>query len=168
MEEVEVKFDVNFRPNTQKLGFLENYAFDNIKGMSDELAEKLRKSMSEGVLSNESVSKLKKRVLDVMDVGKVRAEAIARTESNRAENTGRFDAAIEANSNGIPTKKWIDIADDHRLSHICNSIGANYGSPEKAIPMEQNFKVTVGGKVISAPHPPFHVNCRSRLMIEVQ
>ena len=81
-----------------------------------------------------------------MDISKTRASAIARTELNRAANAGRFDAGNEAERGGIPVKKWLLITDDIRTSMISLALGKKYGSPEKAIPMDQNFKVTVNGK----------------------
>jgi len=167
IKDMEVKLDVNFAGDPDKKVFLENYTFDNIKGMNDELAEKLRKEFTQATLAGESVAKMKKRVREVMDVGKVRAEAIARTEMNRAANAGRLDGAIEAGEQGIKTKKWLLITQDKRTSPICDKEDRKYGTVDQAIPIDDKFKIKFNGKIIEELAPPFHVHCRTRLMIEV-
>jgi SPP1 gp7 family putative phage head morphogenesis protein len=167
LKDIELKLDVNFNGNKNKQGFLENYTFDNIKGMDAELAEKMRKEFSQGVLAGDSVAKMKKRVQEVMKVGVTRAKAIARTETNRAENAGRLDGAMEAEQQGIKTKKWLLVTQDTRTSPICHKEHSKYGSADKAIPIDENFVINYNGKIISEPHSPFHPNCRTRLMVEV-
>jgi hypothetical protein len=107
VSDMEVKFNMNFAGNKDKLQFLEQYTFDNIKGMNDELADKLRKELSIGLVNNESISKIKDRIRGVMEIGVNRASMIARTEISRVANTGRLDAANEAKRTiGAESVKW--------------------------------------------------------------
>ena len=167
LKDMEVKLNVNFAGDNQKKQFLENYTYDNIKGMNEELAEKLRKEFSQAMMSGESIAKMKKRVLEVMDVGVNRAQMIARTEMNRAQNTGRLDGAIEAEKSGIKTKKWLLVTQDKRTSPICHREDTKYGTSDKAIPIDEKFKINYNGEIIEEFAPPFHVNCRTRLQIKV-
>jgi len=167
INDMEVKLDINLKGDPQKLDFLETYTFDNIKGMSDELVEGMRKAMSQGLLNNESVTQIKRRVNDVMKVGQNRAKMIARTETARVRNAGRYDAAIDANNEGIETRKWLLITYDDRTSEVSKKMGAKYGSRDKAIPMNENFRIEYRGKIYEGPYPPFMPNDRDKLMIEV-
>ena len=92
---------------------------------------------------------------------------IARKETTRAHSFGKLSAYQQS---GIKAHKWLLWTDDHRTSEITKSLHRKYGSPEQAIPLNDNFKaqVKVGKKmvVIDQAAPPFHVNERDELMIE--
>ena len=165
MDELELKFNMNFTRDTERVQFLETYAFENIKGMTDEISQKLRKELTESVMNLESVIDLATRIKKVMDISKERAVMIARTETTRAENQGKYDAAIQS---GLKLKKYVDATRDNRTSDICIAMDEKYGSPEKAIDMDKKFTVTVKGKVISDFLSPFHPNCRTTIMYEQQ
>ena len=160
-DEAEKITDKNFIPEKEAIDFLSNYTFDNIKGMNDEIVEKLRGELQRGLMAGEGVEKLKARVTKVFDVGETRAEAIARTETNRSENFGKLHAMQKS---GEKVKKYLVITYDNRTSEISKAMGRKYGSEDKAIPLDQNFKVNVNGKTIEGPAPPFHVNERDTLV----
>lgn len=164
LEEVEVKLDMNFSRNEKNLTALQDYTFDNIKGMTEEMANKLRQQIQQGLINMEPMSQIKNRVKDIMGIAENRAAMIARTESNRAMNFGRLDAAKESEEQGVEIKKWLLITNDDRTCAISKAMGKKYGSPQKAIPLEENFSVSVNGKVIEGPAPPFHQNERDRIM----
>jgi SPP1 gp7 family putative phage head morphogenesis protein len=160
-DEIERQADLNVQPNMQKIDFLVNYTFDNIKGMTDEMAEKLRKELSQSILNGETAKQMQDRVQEVMDVSIARAKMIARTELMRAYNTGREEAGRKAGF----TKKYLFVTEDERTSEICGCMDSKYGSADKAIGINEKFSVTVNGKVIEALVPGFHVHCRTRLMV---
>ena len=163
MEDMEVQLDMNFNRDAERTKFLKDFTFQNIKGMTDEMSEKLRKEMSMGLMNLEGVSQLKKRVQGVMDVSASRAAMIARTEANRAENWGRLDAGLQS---PIELVKWIDIVEEPGNNHpISVLMKKEYGSLDKAIPLTENFKVNYNGKIVEGPSPPFHPNERDSLMI---
>jgi SPP1 gp7 family putative phage head morphogenesis protein len=163
LDEIGVQFDMNFERNPAQLNYLNEYAFDNIKNMNDEIAAKLRQQLKISLLNNEPLSKMTTRVREIMDVAETRARMIARTEMQRAQAMGRFQAAEQS---GLKLKKWLLVTEDERTSDICGALHDKYGSPEQAIPANQNFTVTVKGKIISQLHDPFHPNCRTRTMYE--
>jgi len=165
IEEIEKRFNSNFMPLNNNLNIFQEYTFDNIKGMNTEIAEKLRKSLVEGSIKNETLSQMTEKVKNIMKISRDRAITISRTEGNRAENYGRLDGAIQA---PVKLKKWLSITNDNRTSPISKAMGAKYGSEEKAIELNDNFKVTVKGKVIEGLSPPFHPNERDVLMFAQQ
>jgi SPP1 gp7 family putative phage head morphogenesis protein len=146
LEDVEEQFDMNFIPNGQKITFLEKYTFDNIKGMNEDIAEKLRKELSQAMINNESISSIKKRVKDVMDVAEHRASMIARTEYVRAQNQGSLDGARQS---GLKLKKRWDAHLDKRTSTVCRDLDG------VTIPLDAKFKWK--GEEFDAP--PSHPNC---------
>lgn len=164
VETVEKDLDRNFVPDNAAIKFLSEHTFDNIKGMTDDISNKLKTELQRGLINGEGIDKLRNRVNSVFDVGKNRAEMIARTETNRAENLGKLNAM---NQSGEPAKKWILITLDNRTSNISKAMDRKYGSPEKAIPLNENFSVDVGGKTFEGPAPPFHPNDRDVVMFTV-
>ena len=121
--------------------------------MTDEIAGDLRAELERGVIAGESVPKLQARVEKVFDVGKNRAEMIARTEVNRAENNGRLQAFKTSGKEKEYQKKWISHIDE-RTSEICKHLDG------QIVEMNDNFKE---GK-FEGQTAPAHVNCRSRVI----
>lgn len=151
LEKAEIQFDMNFVPDPERLKLLTTHTYDNIKGMNDEIAEKLRAEMQRGLLNFESVDSLKKRVKKVMDIGIERARMIARTEYTRAANAGSLDAAKQS---GLDLKKkWIAAPGER----TCPECGSQHGT---IIPIDSLF--VYGDK--SYVQPPAHPNCRCSLV----
>lgn len=157
----------NYVPDYDAINYMSDYTFDNIKDIEKEVENDLRQELQRGYMNGEGVTSLKNRVKNVFDTHDQRAETIARTESNRASNFGKLNAFKQS---GVSSKKWLLWTDDSRTSKITRELHKKYGSPEKAIDMNDNFKlkVTVGNKVwnIDQPAPPFHPNERDEMMIE--
>jgi len=142
----EEQFNMNFIPDNNKVLFLEKYTFDNIKGMNDEIAEKLRKELSQGLINMESMSQLKSRITKVMDVAEDRARMIARTETVRANNQGQLDGAKQS---GLKLMKKWDAHLDSRTSEVCKYLNG------KMVSLNAKFKWK--DQVFDAP--PAHPNC---------
>jgi SPP1 gp7 family putative phage head morphogenesis protein len=159
MEEMEVKFDMNFFEHREQINFLKKYTFDNIKEMNEETANRLRKELSQALMNGESIDLIKERVEKVMDISVERARMIARTESNRAENMGRMDAVKQS---GLKVTKYVDATLDARTSDICRHMDKAYGASKQSIELDGKFEYE--GKVFDGP--PFHPNCRTVLMFE--
>ncbi len=141
----------NVPMNEGALNFLQEHTFDNIKGMTEEIANDLKQELSRGIINGEGVTKLKERVNKVFDVGENRAKMIARTEINRAENNGKL-LAIK-NSGEEYMKEWVTHEDD-RTSDICKGLDG------QVVGINETFKYK-GGEWQA---PPSHVNCRSTLV----
>jgi SPP1 gp7 family putative phage head morphogenesis protein len=119
--------------------------------MTEEIVNDLRAELERGIMQGEGIAKIKDRVKKVFDVGENRAEMIARTETNRAENQGKLKAF---ESSGVKyKKKWVATL-DNRTSHICRRLNG------KEVGMEENFD----DKDFTGPCPPAHVDCRSSLI----
>ena len=149
----EKRIDRNIPYNEDALKFLQDYTFENIKSMTEEIKNDLKAELSRGIIDGEGIAKLTKRVNKVFDVGDVRAEAIARTETNRADNQGKL-LAIKGSGMKLE-KKWITHEDD-RTSPICQRLDG------QIVPVGENFKDP--GSVWEGQSPPSHVNCRSTII----
>jgi SPP1 gp7 family putative phage head morphogenesis protein len=130
LERAELELNMNFIKDEERLNLLKNYTFDNIKGMNDEIAEKLRKELSQGLMNLESVTKLKERVKKVMNVSEERARLIATTEAHRAEVTGSMDAARQS---GLKLMKQWDAHLDKRVCKFCEALDG------QTIPLDKKF-----------------------------
>ena len=156
-EDVEEQLDKNFVPDANAISFLGNHTFNNIKGMTDDIENKLRSELERGVINGEGIDKLKDRVSNVFKVSEGRAESIARTETARAENQGKLNAMKQS---GTKAKKYILITLDNRTSEVSKAMDRKYGSPEEAIGLNEEFSVIVNGKEFSGQAPPFMPNDR--------
>lgn len=152
-EESEKKLDMNLMVNRSAIEFIQDYTFKNIVGMTEEIANDLRAELERGIMAGEGIAKIKSRVKKVFDVGENRAEMIARTESNRAENQGKLQAF--KSSGKKYKKKWV-AAMDGRTSEQCKRLDG------KEVGMDENFKDNPTDW--EGPCPPAHVNCRSSVI----
>ncbi len=149
----EKKLDQNVNFNQGALDFLQDHTFDNIKAMGEEVANDLKAELQRGIINGEGITKLTKRVDKVFDKGEVRAEMIARTETNRADNQGKL---LAMKGSGLEmVKRWLTHEDD-RTSPICQRLDG------QTVGLNDEFKDNVSGWTGQAP--PSHVNCRSTVL----
>lgn len=89
----------------QVQAFLKDYTFKFARSISDTAADRLRSIIGEGLAEGASMRELEKRILADPVIGPAsdayRAEMIARTEANRAENAGAERVWVEANKDAI-------------------------------------------------------------------
>jgi len=156
-DEAEEQMDMNFVPDSDAIEYLSDYTFGNIKGMNDDIANKLRQELQRGFMEGEGITDIKDRVSKVFDVGENRAEMIARTESANAMAKGKYHAYVKA---GVKMKKYISVHLDNRTSTLCKNLDRKYGDESKAIPLESKFKYE-GEEWITNP---FHIQCRSDVL----
>ena len=150
-DSTEKKVEQNIPLNTRALEFLQDHTFDNIKGMTEEIANDLKAELSRGIINGEGITKLKERVEKVFNVGKNRADMIARTETNRAENNGKL---LAMKASGLEyDKKWSSVADD-RTSDICKRLDG------QVVAIDEDFK----DSKFEGQSPPAHVDCRSTII----
>lgn len=157
LEQSEIQLNLNFTRDEERFSTLNDYVLGNIKGANEEIREKLRKEITQGVVNLESVPQVRERIMSVMDVSKARAQMIARTELNRAEGVGHMDGARQS---GLKLKKYVSAKLDSRTSPICQGLDKKYGTKEQAIPLDAKFKFNGEEWDIN----PFHVNCRSTVL----
>jgi len=165
MDKVETQLNpsINFIPNENEISFLNEYVFQNLQSHTDEVGNQLRQELQRGILNKEKPDKLKQRVKDVFKdtTYSNRLKTVMRTEKLRANNAGAFSGAQQAKDAGIILKKYLDITMDDRTSNICKHENKKYGTKEEAIPLDEDFTVTVENKTYKALYPPFHINCRT-------
>ena len=152
---IEKQLDINIPYNESALKFLQTYTFDNIKGMTEDISNDLKSELSRGIIDGEGITKLKARVEKVFNKGENRAEMIARTETNRAENQGRLLAMKGSGIEDEYNKEWVSALDD-RTSPLCKRLDG------QTVSVNGNFKDTKSGWEGQAS--PSHVNCRSRII----
>ena len=149
-DEAEKDLNINILPDQNAIDYMGNYTYDNIKGMNDDIAEKLRGVMQRSFMDGSSLEQVKGEITKVFDVGDNRVSMIARTESNRAANFGRLHGYQKA---GQPGKKVYSAHIDDRTSELCKRLNGQ----EKSL--NEDFVDPKGEW--QGPVPPAHVNCRS-------
>lgn len=155
-EKVEQKLDMNIQPNDDAIQFIQNYTFDNIKGLERDTENKLRQELERGIMNNEGVNQLKKRVTQVTDKGKNRAETIARTEYIRASNMGEIQSIKDT---GAKANKIWNATIDKRTCNICRRLNG------KKVELNQLFEDNPSGTRVQSPVA--HPNCRCSLDYEM-
>ena len=154
-----IEFNMNFVPEGKDVTFLNKYVFENLKQHTDEIGQDLRKTLSRAVLDKQDAGSLKKLVKETFKDKKYsnRLKMVLRTEGMRANNYGALEGAEQS---GLDLKKYIDIVNDSRTTDVSFAMFDKYGSAEKAIPLDKEFKVRVHGKTYSGQAPPFMPNDR--------
>ena len=166
-KDINVFAPYQYVPDREAINFISSYTFDNIKVVSDELVADLQREFKMAFMNGEGSDKIAERVKKVFDSSENRAKTIARTETSRAHSFGKLSAWKES---GFKARKWLLWTNDNRTSDITKALHSKYGSSEKAIPLNENFKMSikVGKKmvIIDQQAGPFHPNERCALMIE--
>ena len=158
MEEAELNFDMNFYRYPERLQLLEKHTFENIKGMNDEIADKLRAEMQRGFMNNESIDEMKERIQKVMNISIERAKMIASTEMHRAENMGHIDGARQSELKLV--KKWS--AQRERISRAGNMVPCPIceALDGTTIALDDKF-IAINGAMYD--NPPVHPHCACTL-----
>lgn len=160
LQEAEIQFNMNFVPDYNAVNFVQKFAFDNVKGLTEELKEMLRKEMTLGLLNNDNPSLLRQRIIKVMDIGIERAKLIQITESNRAHNAGHLMAARESRLDLL--KQWN--AQPERISRAGNEVPCPICESLDGQVKEMNDKfVDVNGKEYDSPVNS-HPRCACRVI----
>lgn len=112
-----------------------------IKGMSDELAKRMSRSLVEGFEKGETINLLTRRVKEVTDFGKQRAVTIARTETMRAVNSATKDRYERA---GVTKVEWLTALDSRQCDE-CESLHGEVFDIDKVpdLPVHPNCRCTV-------------------------
>jgi len=157
MEEMEIKFNMNFIPNQRRMQELNFSLSESLQKLNDDVQNQVKRTIADGIINYKSTSLIAKELRPLFDNSRVRAEMIARTESNRAYNMSHVDSIRQTD---LKVKKFVSVVLDSRTSPICRHMNATYGTEEKAIALDRKFKYD--GKEWDIP--PFHPNCRTRVL----
>lgn len=142
---------------------LSSMSFDLIKGVTDEMEKKIKVQLNDGILQGDNNQEIANRLKDIFQGENPtrfryedRLRMIARTERTRVLEASSLNTAKKVGAK----KKYIDIVHDNRTTEVSKAMFAKYGSPEKAIPLDEEFYVTVNGKEYRGQFPPFLPNDR--------
>lgn len=113
---------------------------------------KINAEMLQGIRQGESISQIANRFQKVGVDNRNSAIRAARTFTTVVENKARQDAAEKGAEKGVVLEKcWLTVSDERtREWHM--DAGADYGSDDKAIPIDQPF--VVGGEEMMYPGDP--------------
>jgi SPP1 gp7 family putative phage head morphogenesis protein len=128
-------------PDPQVLSILNNRNISAIMGINDELAKRVKESLTTGILKGEGMERLAERLSEDTSIPITRARIVARTETMYAFNNA---ALTEFERFGIHTVEWLT-AEDERTCKRCGPL---------------NHKVFKMGQ---QPDCPLHPNCRCTL-----
>lgn len=127
--------DVKF--HRDKLNFLLQRDFTQLKGVTEIMSQQLLRELSDGLINGESPNKIAPRITDrVNKIGITRSKLIARTEIIRAQNLAKVYEGIYINQEyGIPVVyEWITSGDAKvRPTHVRR--GAKYYTSDALIPL---------------------------------
>ena len=151
MESIEMRFNMNIFPNMETVKFITTRALENVRDMNEEMKSNIRKELELGVIAGEGITKLKNRITKVFGKAENRAEVIARTEVNLAENTAILEGYKQTGLEG--KVEWVAKIDG-RTSEACKHLDGQ----KKDIGDKFHYKNWQGFS------PPQHPNCRSRLV----
>lgn len=164
-DKAERQLDMNLPENPAQIKALADMTFDNLKGMTEDLKNKLRGILQRALSSGKSLSTISAEIKAAFNVSKARADTIARTETSRAEQAGQLNAM---KSSGLGIRKYILIVKDQVTSEVSFAMDRKYGSVEKSIPLDGLFSVTVNGKSFEGQAPPFMPNDRDEALYITQ
>lgn len=142
----ETELQLPFKRNDAALAFVEKMTFENIKDVTEETSNKLRKELKRALINGESSEQIKGRIQDIFQSSAVRAKAIARTELNRAFNAGAMTSYSQSGLKG--DVEWLAII-DAKTAPVCRSLN------QTRVPLGDTFEF----KGESFRSPPAHPNC---------
>ena len=169
IEELEnqLNFNVSFGTVKRQIEMDEQYTFDLIKGMTDDIEKKLRSQIQQSLINNEDPKQLKKRVADIFKGDNPtrfrfedRIKMIAQTEGSRANNSAKLAAAREYGG----LLKYIRTRGGKLPCPICAKAGRKY-TKEDAISVDKEFIVSHAGKTYRNMDGIFHPNCYCSVII---
>jgi len=77
-DKAEGQLNQNLPMNSAQINFIQQYTFDNVKGLNDDLKNKLRQEIRRSIMEGEGIGKLTPRIKDIFNIERARAQAIAK------------------------------------------------------------------------------------------
>jgi hypothetical protein len=151
----------------EMLSFIESEYSNLITQVADVFREQALRTVQTSLLLGNGTGTIMERLLGkglqgvvgrdgIFRPARLRAEYIARTVTNDLENRGAYSGyrQFSATFPGLNIRKeWLTVS-DNRTSKRCIDL------KNQIALLEENFKADDGWE---GPHPPSHVNCRSRV-----
>lgn len=105
-----------------KVQILATRSFESLKGVNADMAARLNRILSQGMLNGTGVRKLAKQMLDEIDgMTKTRALMIARTEVVHAHAEGQLDTFDDLGITGVGLNAEWTTAGDDRVCPLCSA-----------------------------------------------
>lgn len=97
--------------------------YENLKGITDDMADSIRREVTEGFAEGENPKKIARRLTDeVKDMQRTRAETLARTEVIHAHAESSFDTYERAGVDVVSHGEW-QTAGDTEVCPFCRRLG---------------------------------------------
>jgi len=143
----------------------------NVKDANLDISKRVNNTILDNISQRGSNKDLAKSLKDLFDKDssdhfnyKNRFYTIAKTESSRVLNNSAFNTANKLGAK----KKYINIVSDNRTAEQSKMFFAKYGSPEKGIALDKEFKIIYKGKEYRGLLSPFMPNDRDIILYEFE
>lgn len=127
----------------EKVKLLAGRTFDDLEGCTEDMATKLGRLLSDGLIEGKNPRDVGKEIADQLDVSENRAQTIARTEIIRAHAEGQLDAFEKMGVTEIGIDVEWSTAGDLRVCPECDELNGTIYTVEEAHGLL-----------------PYHPNCR--------
>jgi SPP1 gp7 family putative phage head morphogenesis protein len=142
--------------------------YRNLRGISTDMAETIRRELTRGLAAGENPRKMARRLnKEIGDVTRTRLETLARTEVIHSHTTATLDRFERAGAETVQHGEWAD-ADDSRVCPICSFLDGNEYSISEFRTETFEFEPSEGEPDHLAGTyplaPPAHPNCRCTIL----
>jgi SPP1 gp7 family putative phage head morphogenesis protein len=164
-----ISFDIDL-PYVQE--FIKDHSYRMAVNVNETTKNQLRNLFAQATIDGDSVPQIEKKLRAMFtDVGKIRANMIARSEVIRAHNAGAEASYLQ--SGVVNYKQWWASKGERRTCVFCNAMHGKI-IPVGATYFQQGDRFTITdseGKIQTLKldyddirYPPFHVRCRCALI----
>jgi len=155
--------DSDVKPSQQEVNIFNELVSENIKGVTDDMRREISNQLNMGISQQETLKQLRQRLDGILQGDNPtklkyenRLKLILRTESSRIFNTGSYKTSKRLGAK----YKYLIGTNDSRQGNDSKVALNKYGSPEKAIPIDDYFEFSEGGKQYKYKFPPNRPNDR--------
>jgi len=131
---------------------------------------KIRETLKSGIYRGESYKDIAGKLKDELDITAGKSMRIARTETHRAMETGKYESLQHAQNQGVQQMKWWLNSGDERVRDSHEHMGQKY-SKDNMIPLDEDFvNDLTGGRgphpgALNTPEDDIHERCL--MMVEI-
>lgn len=136
---------------TDKLKLLAERSYTDLKGVTDDMAVKMRRTLMDGMGQGDNPLDIGKRLADELDISEQRAETIARTELTRAHAEGTLLGMKSMGIEKTTAEIELSAAGDGRMCEECAELDG------------QVFDIDEASGII-----PIHPNCRCSWRVHIE
>lgn len=106
----------------EKVRLLAKRAFDELKGVTDEMSTKMSRALTDGLVQGLSPREVARELGKVVDLGEARAETVARTELIRAHSEGQLEALEQLGVEEVGVMVEWTVTPDNKLCPKCEAL----------------------------------------------